>query len=377
MQGRMLGWIKGFYDVKQLETEKPKRAEKHKEMMEVIREVRDSYLSDIRTEVAAIHDDAQRLQHFLYVDDLISFAIILKVVEELRALYQSETFARLNKLTQDGCVASYYADEVSESIKQFDIFLNANNLDTLTLDNINEFVRTQRRTLSANLASTFNFDFDELSEEFKRDVESDIALSYIQHIIKQSDMRQTAGMAAITKEFFWLTTSKILNPYISLPHLITCLEPHVEIVDLYRELNVWMKGIHFYHASLLKRELDLKKVEYGVTGDGVILLLGDKPYPPMNSIVDKAMQFKFGLTFYDLARYVHDAAQVLASRLLTVKTEENAAKHAVTDSSASALQHSGLFAASSAAAAAAAATVTIAAPDPDSADDLRAQFNLD
>lgn len=370
MQGRMLAWIKHFYDLKQAETEKSERAKKHKDMMGVIREVRKgedsngNYLSEIRAEIAVIKLDAEKLQHFLYVDDLISFAIILQVIDELRVFYQDETFARLKKLTQDDGVRTYYTHGVSELFKQFDTFLNTNTIDTITCDSIDDFVHTQRRTLSANLASIYHFDVDDISEEFKRDVESDIALSCIHHIFTQSDMRQTAGIAAMTKEFIWLTTNTILNPYISLPHLFACLEPHTKIVGLYQELNAWMKGVHFYHASLLKKELNIKSINYIETADGVILLKDDKPYPPMNSVVDSAMKVRFGLTFYDLARYVHDATKVMTSSLLAVKTE------------ASVLQHSGLFAASSAAAAAAAATVTVSALDPDCVDDACVQFKM-
>lgn len=359
MQGRMLGWIKGFYDAKQVETEKSERARKHKEMMEVIREIREGsddkgvYLMEIRGELAAIKDDKEKLKHFLYVDDLISFAIMLQVIDGLRLSYQCKIIPQLKQLTQDVGSVDYYTNEISESIKLFDAFLQKNKADLITRDSINDFICTERYRITNSLASTYGCDADDFGKEFNHHVEFDIALSCIHHIIKQSDMRQTAGMGAMTKEFFWLSTSKILNPYISLPHLIACLEPDAETVHLYRELNAWMKGIHFYHASLLKKELKLKEIEYVETGDGVILLVGDKPYPPMNSIVDKTMQYRFGLTFYDLARYVHDAAQVLASQLLAVTTEENAAEHAVADSSITALQHSGLFAAPSAAAAAA------------------------
>src|SRR5688572_10176963 len=103
--------IAELYDYKQAVEDKNERSVRHKAMMKVIREIRDNHLVDVRGEVAAITDDVERLKHFLYLDDLISFKVMLTIIGELRYAHQDIAFAILKGLTQDERDQSIYLTE--------------------------------------------------------------------------------------------------------------------------------------------------------------------------------------------------------------------------------------------------------------------------
>ncbi len=264
---------------------------------------------------------------------------MLTIIGELRYAHQDIAFAILKGLTQDERDQSIYLTEMTESVKEFEVYLTEYAVDEINADGVRQCIQSLRNTSCSRLAWSCNFDVADVNQVFNDAVETDLALACLQKFIEQSDGRQTSKWS-LAMAFVGLTREAALKPYIAIPALMGCVCPVPETKKLWEELNVWMRGVHYYHASLLKRALGHKNEQYH-TDNEMIIMPENKLYPPINAL-DDAMKARFGLTFYDLAIYMHKASQVLASRLSPSAPAAEAGR-------ASQL---GLYAASSAAAAA-------------------------
>lgn len=325
----MLARMKELYDAKQREQDPEARSKKHREMIAEFRIMRANNLDELRQHVKEKFNQDDYCC-FNYVDDLLTFPVITQILDEIYQQSKSLRQAETKKLEGEGeKYNTEYDHEIQKSLAKFEAWLFENDYDNINQQSVQAWLENEANELTDFIAENEAGDKEKFRQEIKPFILTDIINALMKKVIKESDERQMidpstlAGKAQIAKLFFTLTKDKVKKPYIALPLVFHCLPkpPSPELAKKWDELLGWMKGLHLYHAELLKVYLRRNKCCFS-TSEGRVHLSPGERYPAINYI-DEKMQSRTGLTFYDLALYVSDAAMHLERKLPAKKQDSD------------------------------------------------------